>query len=101
MARQPRADKRPEEIRFLLNSKGLTYADVDRMFGLTEGTARTTVRHPHIQGELAVAEALSLSPRQIWPSRYNSRTGERLQPQPAANYTARPKLRHGQKRRAA
>lgn len=101
MARQSRADKRPEEVRYLLNSKGLTYADVDRMFGLTDGTARTTVRHPHIQGELAIAEALSLSPRQLWPSRYNTHTGERLQPQPAENYKARPRLRHCQKREAA
>lgn len=96
-----RADKSPEEVRFLLNRKGLTFADVDRKHGLKSGVARKTTRHPYLDGELALAEALGLSPRQLWPSRYDPRTGERLKPQPAENYTDRPRLRHRQKRRAA
>ena len=106
MARRTRnkarnADKSPEEVRYLLNRKGLTFADIDRMYGLKEGVARKTTRHPYFDGELALAEALSLSPRQIWPSRYDPRSGERLKPQPAENYTDRPVLRHCQKRSAA
>lgn len=100
MARR-RADKTPEEIRFLLNSRGLTFADVDRMFGLKDGVCRKAVRHPYFDGEMAIAEALSLSPRQLWPSRYCARTGTRLKPQPAENYTDQPRLRASQKRRVA
>ena len=100
MPRQ-RSDKSPEEIRFLLNRKGLTFADIDRMFGLAEGIARNASRRPYLDGELAIAEALSLSPRQIWPSRYSPETGERLRPQPAANYTVPPRFGASQKGEAA
>lgn len=100
MKRQ-RLDKNPKEILFLLNSKGWTFADVDRVFGLLNGIARNAARRPHFDGEMAIAEALSLSPRQIWPSRFNAKTGERLRPQPAENYTTRPQWRSSQKRCAA
>ncbi|MBP5857254.1 helix-turn-helix domain-containing protein [Marivibrio halodurans] len=96
-----RADKSPEEVRYLLNRKGLTFADVDRLHGLKSGIARQTARHPHVHGEQALAEAVGLTPQQLWPSRYDARTGERLKPQPSENYKDRPRLRHCQKRRAA
>lgn len=85
----------------MLNRKGLTFADVDRMFGLKEGVARKAARHPYLDGELAIAEALSLSPRQLWPSRFDPKTGQRLKPQPMKNYTDQPRLRTSQKQRAA
>lgn len=100
MARR-RADTTPEEIRFLLNRKGLTFADVDRTYGLKEGTARKTARSPHLDGELAIAEMLGASPRQLWPSRFSADTGVRLKPQPVANYTNPPRLRTSQKQKAA
>jgi lambda repressor-like predicted transcriptional regulator len=100
MARKPR-DRAPEQIRYLLNRKGLTFADVDRMFGLKSGTARSTTRHPHLEGELAIGEALDLRPSQLWPSRFDPKTGARLKPQPACNYRDRPRLRTSQKREAA
>lgn len=87
-----RADKSPAEIRYMLNRKGLTFADVDRKFGLKDGASRKTARQPHQPGEHAIAEALSLSPRRIWPSRYDAR-GTRLKPQPLENYTNAPTIR--------
>lgn len=96
-----RADTAPEEIRFLLNRKGLTFADVDRAYGLKEGTARKASRAPHFDGELAIAEMLGLSPRQVWPSRFSAQTGARLKPQPVANYTNPPRLHTSQKQKAA
>ncbi|WP_029009365.1 helix-turn-helix domain-containing protein [Azospirillum halopraeferens] len=93
-------DLSPAEIRFRLNQKGLTYADVDRACGLKDGTARRAARQPHPDGELAIAEMLSCSPRELWPSRFNA-DGERLKPQPPENYTDPPRLSHRQKQRAA
>lgn len=101
MAKPRTADKAPEEIRYLLNRKGLTFADVDRMYGLKGGIARAAARCPHVNGELAIAELLGVSPRQLWPSRYDPRTGERLSPQPATHYRQRPKFRQPRATKAA
>jgi len=101
MAKRRVADKAPEEIRYLLNRKGLTFADADRMYGLKRGIARAAARCPHINGELAIAELLGVSPRQLWPSRYDPRTGERLSPQPAEHYSDRPKFRQQRPAEAA
>lgn len=87
-----RADVTPAEIRFMLNRKGLTFADVDRKFGLKEGTCRKTARQPYPEGETALAEVLSRKPHRIWPSRYDAQ-GNRLKPQPGENYTKQPTIR--------
>ena len=101
MAKRRAADKEPVEIRFLLNRKGLTFSDVDRMYGLPKATARGTARCPNPTGELAIAECLGMSPREIWPSRYDLSTGERLKPQPSSHYTDRPKFRQQRQSKAA
>lgn len=86
-------DKTPEEIRYLVNRKGLTFADVDRMHGLVSGYARIAARKPLVAGEQAIANVLGMSPRQLWPSRFNPATGERLKPQPREHYKDRPRFR--------
>ena len=58
-----RADKRPEEIQYLLRGKGLTFADVARECGLPESTPRTATRKPSIEGEWAIAYFLELPAR--------------------------------------
>lgn len=96
-----RRDKSPVEIKFLLNKIGLTFADVDRLHGLTDGTSRNAARRPHSTGELAISEVLASPPQAIWPSRFDPNTGKRLSPQPLTNYTHAPRLRNSQKRRAS
>ncbi|MEQ8396455.1 helix-turn-helix domain-containing protein [Thalassobaculum sp.] len=93
-------DATPEEIRYLLAKIGWTFADVDRAYELTAHTARKASRYPHIAGELALAEALGKSPRELWPSRF-TKCGDRLQPQPADNYKPVPRFRQRSKRKAA
>ncbi|MBE0529494.1 MAG: helix-turn-helix domain-containing protein [Rhodospirillales bacterium] len=94
------ADKNPIEIRYLLNQAGLTFAEVDRDHGLKTGTARATARYPHRAGEHAIAKALGVPPTELWPSRYRT-DGQRLKPQPAANYCMPPKFPKRQKGRLA
>lgn len=96
-----KSDMPLEEIKYQLNRKGWTFADVDRTFGLRDGTARKAARLPLFGGEMAIAEALSLSPRQIWPSRFDTKTGGRLRPQPPQNYNVKPRFRGSQKGIAA
>lgn len=99
--RRSRPDKSPVEIRYLLNRKGMTFADVDRTYGLPAGTCRRAARAPHPDGELAIAEVLSVSPRQLWPFRFDPETRLRLKPQPIANYRHPFRLRDSQNGEAA
>jgi Ner family transcriptional regulator len=72
------------DIKAALEKRGLTLSALDLEHGLPDGTCSAALRKPHARGELIIAEALSLSPRQIWPNRY--RDDGRLRPQPAENY---------------
>ncbi len=96
MARSPakKKDMDPADILHLLRKAGMSYADVDRAYGLKRGSAFHAARIPHFDGEIAIAEMLSLSPRQIWPSRFDPQSGARLKPQPKANNKPKRSLRH-------
>lgn len=90
----------PEEILYRLARKGWRCVDIDRAYGLKLGMSSMSVRLPHQDAELAVAEVLGLSPRQIWPERYDA-FGSRLKPQPRQNYIFKKRPRHCQKNAAA
>lgn len=92
--------KRAAKIKADLFLRGLTFAEVDRLHDLPPGTARSAVRHPHPKGEAAIAAALAVEPRQLWPERYDA-SGQRLSPQPLENYRRPPTLRQRRKERAA
>lgn len=92
-------DWSPEKIRYELNTRGWTFASVARAYGLSDNSVRQAARRPHFEAELAIAECLGLSPRQIWPSRYRT-DGARHQPQPSRNYTDYPRFAASQKRSA-
>ncbi len=88
---------KPSEILYRLRELRTSYAEIDRTYGLAKDTAVNTARRPHPDGELALAEVLGLSPRQIWPSRYDASPGMRLSPQPLENYRTQPILAQRQK----
>lgn len=90
----------PAEIKFKLAQRRLTFAALDRQHGLPDGTCRNAARRPHMRGEAAIADALGLRPRSIWPSRYRP-DGSRIRPLPAANYRPPAIYGHRQKRRGA
>lgn len=100
MAPAPR-NKPPEEIRYLLNRVGLTFADIDRAYHLPKGVACLAARYPHPAGEQAIAAALEVEPQQLWPTRFDPETGMRLKPQPMSNYRLPQKARHCLKGRVA
>lgn len=92
--------KRAAKIKEALYVKGLTFADIDRAFGLPEGTARTTVREPNAKGEAALAEALAFDPQKMWAERYYP-SGLRKEPQPRENYERPPTMRQRRNAQAA
>lgn len=81
--------RRAAKIRETLFVRGITFADIDRRYGLPDGTARTTLREPNAKGEAALCDALAYEPQQLWPERYDA-SGHRLKPQPLASKDARP-----------
>ncbi|WP_394703268.1 transcriptional regulator [uncultured Cohaesibacter sp.] len=97
MARPRKKDMEPADILHLLRKKRLSYADLDRKFGLSRGSALHASRKPHEPGEQALSDVLGMPAHRIWPSRYDPQTGERLKPQPAANNKPKRSLRHRQK----
>ena len=89
--------RRAAKIRDALFVRGLTFADIDRRFGLPEGTAyRSAHREPNAGGEAAIAAALAVEPHELWPERYDA-SGQRLSPQPLANYRRPPTMRQRRK----
>lgn len=80
-------DWHKSDIKAALEKRGLSLSDLDRDSNLADGTCSAACRKPHQLGEQAIAQALGVKPRQIWPSRYRT-DGVRLRPQPAGNYRA-------------
>ena len=72
--------KEQSRIKARLLVAGITLADIDRQYGLSDGTARNTMREPNTRGERAIAAALGTRPHLLWPTRYRP-SGQRRSPQ--------------------
>lgn len=72
VTKTPAGDWHPEEIKAAIRIQGSTLEELSRRNDLLDCACRRACRHPHLDGELAIAEFLSLSPRQIWPSRFRA-----------------------------
>ena len=58
-----------------LKKKGTTLAELSRQSGLSSSTLSNALVRSWTKGESIIAEAINLTPSQIWPSRYiNSMT---------------------------
>lgn len=63
-------DWHPADIIAGLRKRGTSLAAVSRQAGLASSTlANALIRH-WPKGERLIAEALGITPKQIWPSRY-------------------------------
>jgi Ner family transcriptional regulator len=69
-----------QRVKNKLNLNGVILAEIDRDYGLPDGTARNTLREPHERGERAIAAVLNTYPHLLWPSRYRP-SGQRRKPQ--------------------
>lgn len=85
-----------DKIKYLLSEKGLTFSSVERLNGLSAYLCKNAANCANIKGETAISKALKMHPKDIWPSRYDTK-GERLKPQPSKNYIAKPRFRQGLK----
>ena len=65
-------DWHPEDIKAAIRKRGITTSQLSRSNGLAESTLRNVFRHHWPKGEKIIAEFLGLTPRDIWPSRYEA-----------------------------
>ncbi|AYH02555.1 MULTISPECIES: helix-turn-helix domain-containing protein [Pectobacterium] len=63
-------DWHPADIIAGLRKKGTTLAAVSREAGLASSTLANALTKHWPKGEKLIAEALGVSPEEIWPSRY-------------------------------
>lgn len=63
-------DWHPADIIAALRKKGTTMAALSRQAGLSSSTLSNALIRPWPRGEWLIAEALSVHPSEIWPSRY-------------------------------
>lgn len=84
-------DWHPEDIKAAVRKQGRTLADVARAAGIRGNAMRLALVLPRCQAEQAIANAIGVHPKVIWPSRYRP-SGERLRPQPLDNYRVSPRF---------
>ena len=77
--------RRTAKIKHDLYLAGYTFPDVDRQNDLPRGAAYRAMSEPNEKAEVALAAALACEPQDLWPERYDA-SGQRLKPQPPANY---------------
>lgn len=63
-------DWHPADIIAGLRKRGTTLAAVSRNAGLASSTLANALTRHWPKGEKLIAEALGISPAEIWPSRY-------------------------------
>lgn len=80
-------DWHPEDIKSAVRKRNITLSDVARGADLHPNALRLALTFPREQAERAIAAALEIDPKVIWPSRYNA-DGSRKRPQPSENYAA-------------
>ncbi|MCB8853084.1 transcriptional regulator Nlp [Klebsiella pneumoniae] len=71
-------DWHPADIIAGLKKKGTSLAAVSRSAGLSSSTLANALLRPWPKGEKLIADALSISPEIIWPSRYFDSEGKLL-----------------------
>lgn len=66
-----RYDWHPADIIASLKKQGKSMASVSRAAGLASSTLANTLSRRWPKGEKLIADALGISPQEIWPSRYD------------------------------
>lgn len=60
-----------------LKKRGLTLSGLSRQSGLSSSTLSNTLVRPWTKGEMIIAQAIDLTPEEIWPSRYIDKNTQR------------------------
>lgn len=66
-------DWHPADIVAAVKKTGTTMTKLSRAHGLAGNTLQNALRQPWPKGEKIIAEAISVPPEEIWPTRYAER----------------------------
>lgn len=80
-------DWHPADIIAALKKRGTSLSALSRKAGLTSGRLTNTLWHHWPEGERLIAAALSISPTQIWPSRYRRSDSSVSEPHHRPHYS--------------
>ncbi|MBP2198191.1 helix-turn-helix domain-containing protein [Pantoea cypripedii] len=69
-----------EDILAAVRKKKKSLAALSRENGLAAGTLNNALRRPWPRGEKIIAQALGLTPGEIWPSRYSGGNKKQRKP---------------------
>ncbi|AYO22469.1 transcriptional regulator [Vibrio owensii] len=61
------------DIKAALEKKGFSYAQLSREAGLKPGTLHNAIVRHWPKGEKIIADAIGVTPQEIWPSRYSGK----------------------------
>lgn len=76
--RPPAADWHPEDIKAAVRKTGVSLDALGREHGYARGSLRVVLTKPWPAGQAIIADRIGVPPQQIWPSRYDPKTGEPL-----------------------
>lgn len=76
--RPPAADWHPEDIKAAVRKTGVSLDALGRDNGYARGSLRMALTKPWPAGQAIIAARIGVPPQQIWPSRYDPKTGEPL-----------------------
>ncbi|MBF0247153.1 MAG: helix-turn-helix domain-containing protein [Alphaproteobacteria bacterium] len=75
-----RIDTHWSDVKAALEKKGSCLAEVARSLSVTEAAVHKVKRRPNHRIQTAIAEALSMKPEAIWPTRYFVASGKPIRP---------------------
>lgn len=61
-----------EDIKAAIRKQGVSLEQLSEANGLDRRSCSLALLRPHFAAELVIAEFLGLSPRQLWPHRYDA-----------------------------
>ncbi len=77
-APQSPPDWHPEDIKAAVRKTGISIRQLSIQSGYAPGSLRTVLAQPWPDAQAIVAARIGVPPQQIWPSRYDPKTGEPL-----------------------
>jgi len=77
-----------EEIKAAIRMRGISLEALSEANGLDKRACSLALLRPYFAAELVIAEFLGVSPRQIWPHRYDA-DGTYRHPRSKTHYTRR------------
>lgn len=84
-----------EDIKAAIRKRGISLEQLSEANGLDKRMCSLALIRPHFVAELVIAEFLGVSPRQLWPQRYDS-DGTYKHPKSRTYHTRKGRVRQRQ-----